>query len=731
MMIPAALPIRQMHEPDLPEPEFSAAAAAAGERRGEPQTSSSGEQRLAEQRGKKRLYSEREGSPEVTGSFGSLPHLEDVLRYFPKAKECGLRLREKGWTYWQGSEAETEGTCCNLQGKKIIIQPSKVRNRVVMLVSFAHENGHAEWGSKSPHFKEMLRKAKENLGPEDAYVLESMLDEGHSMLRQHQLVDDATDEHAKSLVVAELKASTAGDREFKIYDRFKKAVEKATDEQELAAAEYKACEDFGKIFKKKIPSGAPDGVDYERKWKNWHRNHQGENARSNLLMQVSFGGSPGQVEDESGQLLPFAGRNIKIIRRLPRQATFRESKIIFISKYLLSRETERLNRPDLEGIINNALDYGSLKFETDSDASTQQQTFFFGIPNHQRAVFQYTRRGRSYETHLKFDRFGKVFELALVDTEIPRRQYQPLLPALAPAARSSSGQPVTESVGVLSAAVSTQGNKISIALIRILAQSGHTCKPTALANADYHFSCLFNIANIPLRKNSKRLYEWQLNQFVRNLGPVDRSVLQITKRNRSLQGEMLEHGDFEHVAHEMGYSTKAILPSSVRDFIQHIETELAQGHLLVAFFAVSKGDKGDEPRGHPSVKKPENEHACLIVGLDKTAGTIDIAHWGRRYENIRIRKFYQSMQVIPQTKQAEYYKDAKYSSRANINARPLFGSFVKYDLVEDAPILLEKDLEDPDLLQSSIQPVDDSGYRNRMYSIAPDMSNERWSQAPS
>jgi hypothetical protein len=101
----------------------------------------------------------------------------------------------------------------------------------------------------------------------------------------------------------------------------------------------------------------------------------------------------------------------------------------------------------------------------------------------------------------------------------------------------------------------------------------------------------------------------------------------------------LQASDLVAIAKEMGYSSNVLHQDSVRDFRANIEYHLLRGIPVFACFATSKGEPGDPPLGFPCVMKPENEHACLIIGIDKRKDTLSIAHWGEVYFGVKINDF--------------------------------------------------------------------------------------------
>jgi len=249
-------------------------------------------------------------------------------------------------------------------------------------------------------------------------------------------------------------------------------------------------------------------------------------------------------------------------------------------------------------------------------------------------------------------------------------------------------------------------------------QDGHICKPTALANLDHYYSDLFKVPNIPLRKNSKGIYENQLNRYAGN-STATSSIREIAKRHYSVQGEVLQSDQLKKIAQDMGYSAKSLTPENLEEFTNHVAKGLQQNQPLLVCFAVSKGEDG-VPMGLPKIFSSDGgkaEHACLITGFNAQNNTVTIAHWGNTYSNIPIDFLYRSMNTLPDTKEQEIYKKRNSTPDEIMGGMP-----PKYDLAgknerEDLPAAA---------LRESITPEKNSGFKNRLFVITPDLSNERW-----
>lgn len=264
--------------------------------------------------------------------------------------------------------------------------------------------------------------------------------------------------------------------------------------------------------------------------------------------------------------------------------------------------------------------------------------------------------------------------------------------------------------------VINKNGTIFIQLPTVQRQFGHTCKPTALANLDSYYAAQYGIPNIPMRKNKNNLYPVQINKYTQ--GAPLLSVRQLAKQNDSAQGEVLQASDLVAIAKEMGYSSSVLHQSSVNEFREIVEYQILRGAPVFACFATSKGEPGDPPSGFPCVTKPENEHACLIVGIDKRKDTLIIAHWGEVYSGVKINDFYDSMNILPEVRGPEIYTKVNYDQEDR--------GTLKYNLVADE----QATKLPPDSLVKSKTPSD-YGFKSLLFVMTPDMSNERWGRTTS
>lgn len=254
-------------------------------------------------------------------------------------------------------------------------------------------------------------------------------------------------------------------------------------------------------------------------------------------------------------------------------------------------------------------------------------------------------------------------------------------------------------------------------------QTGHICKITALANVDNYYSQHYSVENIPSRKNKKLIYPNELNQHTKSKD-ASISVRELAKNYDSVQGEILRFEDLKKIANDMGYSTNTISPKSPKDFSFQVTDQLLKGKPLVAFFAVEKND--DELFGLPTPLFDNNEHACLIVGVNTKNETIVIAHWGMILEGIPIDIFFNSMCALPSTRQQEFY--------IKTGQTPNSRSYVKYEpLPSNRPLAgITNSAQAPNTntntIIKSITPEENTGFNNKLLVLTPDLSNERWAR---
>lgn len=253
---------------------------------------------------------------------------------------------------------------------------------------------------------------------------------------------------------------------------------------------------------------------------------------------------------------------------------------------------------------------------------------------------------------------------------------------------------------------------VAITLPKIAQQSGHICKPTALANLDAYYAYQYGIPAMPLRKNHKQRYSPETSFVATAARPI--SICELSKQHGSIQGEMLEAEKYQQLAKNMGYAVEIMTPEDPAAFKQMVLNHLAKGQPLVTCFAV------DRESGRPESNYSDNEHACVITGCDPVANTIDIAHWGQTFRAIRIEDMFDSMNSLPSEREQEiYYRCEDFSGAPHLEAANL-----KYDK-EDRRLKGGEAGK-----KESIIPAPASGFKNKVFSIVPNSNLPRWNRCP-
>ena len=251
---------------------------------------------------------------------------------------------------------------------------------------------------------------------------------------------------------------------------------------------------------------------------------------------------------------------------------------------------------------------------------------------------------------------------------------------------------------------------VSIDLPKIVPQTGHICKPTALANIDAYYAHQHGVSSIPLRKNHKFRFDSE-STFSPNVRHSI-SIRELSKRHGSIQGEVLEAEQYQQLAIKMGYSVEIMSPENSAAFKQLVLSHLANGHPLVACFAV------DRKTGQPESNYSDNEHACVITGCDPVTNTIDIVHWGKTFHAIPIDDMFDSMNTLPEEREQEiYYRCEEFNDASHLEAVNR-----KYDKEDRRLKGGEKGKT------KSIIPMPGSGFKNKVFSIVPDSNSSRWNQ---
>ncbi len=174
--------------------------------------------------------------------------------------------------------------------------------------------------------------------------------------------------------------------------------------------------------------------------------------------------------------------------------------------------------------------------------------------------------------------------------------------------------------------------------IKPIHQTGHNCKPTAIATIDQYYGQKFGFTPLPLHKEKKH--------------PI--SIRELAKRHGSLQGELLEMRQMEKILNDLGYETEVVDFNNHPDLFKHtIKKSLAAGDMVIACFAV------DTYTGAPTFNpKGDTEHAAIINGINEDLGLIKMIHWEEEYQTT-IDTFYYSSISLPHTRSPEYYVNVK------------------------------------------------------------------------
>lgn len=187
--------------------------------------------------------------------------------------------------------------------------------------------------------------------------------------------------------------------------------------------------------------------------------------------------------------------------------------------------------------------------------------------------------------------------------------------------------------------------------LRPVKQTGHNCKITAIAAVDLFFATQFEYEPIPLHKKKD----------------APTSIRKLSKKRKSIQGELLEVGQLSQIFADLSYDTEIIDFKDNYDlFRENIIQHIDAGNLLIAFFAV------DVKTGLPSDRyEQNNEHAAILHGYHKQTDTLIVTHWDKRRETT-IKDFYSSSMVLPEKREPEYYVNIKHLDKDK-----------KYELVKD------------------------------------------------
>lgn len=218
-------------------------------------------------------------------------------------------------------------------------------------------------------------------------------------------------------------------------------------------------------------------------------------------------------------------------------------------------------------------------------------------------------------------------------------------------------------------------------------QTGHNCKPTAIATADEYFANQLGFEPIPLHKKKT----------------VPMSIRQLSKSRRSQQGELLEIRQFSEIFAELGYETKLIDFQDNYDLFQaNVTDNIKQGNLVIACFAV------DRDTGFPSTNyEKDNEHAAILHGFNDETGELDVTHWDQ-HRKTTMKDFYNSSMVLLKQRSPEYYVNIKHLDKNK-----------KYEIHFD-----QTGVALPAHYKKSIIPTPNSGFRGKLLVIKqPELKN--------
>jgi hypothetical protein len=163
-------------------------------------------------------------------------------------------------------------------------------------------------------------------------------------------------------------------------------------------------------------------------------------------------------------------------------------------------------------------------------------------------------------------------------------------------------------------------------------QTGHNCKPVAIAAVEQYYAKQLGYQPIPLHKRSTS------SSF---------SIRQIAKYNGSLQGEMLELRQLQQTLMDIGFDTEVVdCQENPELFEEKIRASLLQGDIPIACFAVNRWN------GLPTTVVDDNEHAAIVTGIE--GKKIQITHWNKHYITT-LDALYRSLMALPDQRKPEYY----------------------------------------------------------------------------
>jgi hypothetical protein len=221
-------------------------------------------------------------------------------------------------------------------------------------------------------------------------------------------------------------------------------------------------------------------------------------------------------------------------------------------------------------------------------------------------------------------------------------------------------------------------------------QTGHNCKPTAIAAVDKYFANQLGFMPIPLHKKS--------------IAPI--SVRQLAKTKGSVQGELLEIRQLSEIFTDLGYKTALVDVQDNFDLFKRTVTEnINKGNLIIACFAANPLT---ETPHHYNLEH-DNEHAAVLHGFDEITDVLHFTHWDKNRQTT-MHDFYNSSMSLPTQRKPEYYKNVKHQKHD-----------MKYDLIADQTGLL---LPSGVSVKKSLVPTANSGFRGKLLVInQPQLQN--------
>jgi hypothetical protein len=216
--------------------------------------------------------------------------------------------------------------------------------------------------------------------------------------------------------------------------------------------------------------------------------------------------------------------------------------------------------------------------------------------------------------------------------------------------------------------------------LKPIQQTGHNCKPTAIAAVEKFFADQLGFQAIPLHKKKTALV----------------SIRQLSKTKGSRQGELLEVRQLSEIFMDLGYKTELIDVQDNYDAFQyHVTENIKKGNLVIACFAVNR------LTGLPSTHyERNNEHAAVLHGFNDETGELEITQWGK-VRKTTMKEFYASSLLLPKQRKPEYYVNIKHVDKNR-----------KYHLHTD-----QTGTYLPAHYKKSITPTPNSGFRGKLIVI--------------